>query len=123
MNNQTFKRIEYNCWKITMRGNGFMPIFDPNYFVASFEVIRPTDNLIAIFAFGVSVYEMFSEGKYDTPKLEMAIQEIKRRIDNDSIKHLEEYVYECYAQNVLEFENRHYWNKTLKNYARFFQQK
>ena len=123
MNVNTPKTQEYSGWIITIRGEGFMPIPDPSYFVASFEVIRKKVSLISIFAFGVSIYEVFKESEGDTPKLVMAVEEIKKRIDEGSIDHMEEYIYECYSSNLLEFENRPFWNKTLKNYSHYFQLK
>ncbi|SRR5258708_7770332 len=119
MQNTSPKIQEHKDFLILMRGDGFMPTNDPFSFIASFEVVRKKDNFISIFAFKEDLLTAFSNPN-DSP-LERATEEIKTRIDDRNIQHLEEYTYEIFSQNILEFENCSWWNKTLKNHSTYFQ--
>lgn len=122
MDNTIPKIQEYKDFTILLRGDGFMFTNDPFSTIASFEVVRKKDNLISMFAFKENMLDAFSD-PYDDTTLKRASEEIRIRIDNGNVKHLEEYTYEIYPNNILEFENVSWWNKTLKNYSAYFQQK
>ncbi len=105
----TFKNYEINPYSIGFENPGGTLIR-----IASFIVRK--DDLVAVFAFtdGGMLIHMSHPHLNDEYLLNEAKKIINNFIDNNKIKHLEEYTFEFHPSNYIQVINPKWWNKTLK---------
>lgn len=113
MNEPNLKK--YKEFEIISYSSGFQISPVTMIRIASFIVRK--DRLISVFAFsdgGISLRMAHSEIK-DENLLVEAEEIIKRFIDDDKVKHLEEYTFEFQPTNFINVNNPRWWIKSLRN--------
>lgn len=106
---------KYKGFDIIPYSLGFELFTDRLGTVASF-IIR-SDKTISVFAFAVGGLIMFANPNLSDDNLLVEAKEIiKKYIDNNSVKHLEEYTFEYHPCNFVSVNNPPWWIKSLKKY-------
>ncbi len=107
--------IKHSNFTIQLQGSGFKMMADRAGRVASFWVVNDKKDIRSIFAFANSLLESFkSEGESEAKMIDDAIFIIKKYIDENKVKDLEEYTFAYENHQFIFQENANWWNKTLK---------
>ncbi len=105
----------YKGFTIRPHGNGFE--FSPGTLIRIASFIVQKDDVVACFAFAEGMLNRMSHPEInDEDLLREAEEIIKRDIDNDKIRHLEEYTFEYHPSSFIDVDNPKWWIKTLKQY-------
>ena len=105
----------YKGFTITSYSDGFQVSPGTLIRIASFIVRK--DDLIAGFAFAESMLTRMANPELkDEELLQKAEEMIKKYIDDNAIKHLEEYTFEYHPSAFIDVDNPKWWVKTLKKY-------
>lgn len=108
------QHITYKDYEIIPHSIGFKNQSGTLIRIASF-IVRKGD-LIAVFAFtdGGMLVRMSHQHLNDDYLLNEVEKIINNFIDNNNIKHLEEYTFEFHPSNYVQVIGPKWWNKTLK---------
>ncbi len=110
-----YQQEKHKGFDIIPYSPGFELFTDRLGIIASF-IVRNTDT-VSVFAFAVGGLTMFANTNIsDDDLLEEAKGIIKRHIDNELVKNLEEYTFEYHPSNFISVDNPKWWIKTLKKY-------
>lgn len=110
-----YEPTKYKNFDIVPHSSGFENPAGTLIRIASF-IVRKKD-IIAVFAFtdGGVLIHMSHPHFNDEYLLNEAKKIINIFIDNNKVKHLEEYTFEFHPSNYIQVIDPKWWNKTLKN--------
>lgn len=105
----------YKGFEIVPFSEGFK-IGGGNLIAIASYIVR-NDKVVSGFAFAIGFLDRVAQPNFrDDDLLQQAVKIIKKYIDNNLVKNLEEYTYGFYSSNFLEENNPKWWTKTLKKY-------
>ena len=111
MNNQNIKN--YKGFEVISYSDGFQ--ISPGTLIRIASFIVRKDDVIAGFAFAEGMLTRMSHPELkDGDLLQEAEQIIKTYIDNDRVRHLEEFTFEYHPSNFIDVDNPKWWIKSLK---------